>query len=126
MKSLLWIITLPFTLVVVIFAIANLDMVSIDLWPFPRQVEVPLSVIVLLSLLVGFFLGGTIAWLSAGSYRLQARRAKRRLRELEEENQRLRPVRPSHVQSSPGPSSPSQGTASQGQQVPARRSLPAA
>lgn len=92
MKRFLWIITVPLGLVVVIFSIANLDPVIIDLWPFVQTLEISLSVILLLFLFAGFLIGGTVAWLAAGSHRARARRAERRLAQMEEENRRLRAV----------------------------------
>lgn len=92
MKHLLLIITVPLGLGAVIFTIANLEPVSIDLWPLAIQIEVWLSVIVLLSLLVGFLVGGTVAWITGGRHRRRARRAERQAARLEEENRRLRAV----------------------------------
>ena len=67
MKYFLWLITLPLTLVAVVFAIANRHAVMIDLWPleFEPPIELPLFSILLVTLLTGFVLGGAVTWLSA-------------------------------------------------------------
>ena len=56
MKRFLWILTAPLGLAVVIFSIANRGPVSLDLWPLALEVEVPLFLVLLLSLFVGFLI----------------------------------------------------------------------
>ncbi len=92
MKRFLWIITVPLTLAAVIFAIANRAPVTLDLWPLVLQLEVPLFLVLLLSLLVGFLVGGLVVWFASARHRARARRAERRLAQMEEENRRLRAV----------------------------------
>ena len=41
MKRLSWIVTLPITLVVVVFAVSNRDEVAINLWPTGLDLTVP-------------------------------------------------------------------------------------
>lgn len=91
MKYFLWLITLPLTLVAVIFAIANRHRVMIDLWPleFDPPFELPLFLILLVTLLTGFVLGGAVTWLSAAGARGRARRERMRAEFMELENRRL-------------------------------------
>lgn len=91
MKYFLWLITLPLTLVAVVFAIANRHAVMIDLWPleFEPPLELPLFLILLATLLTGFVLGGAVTWLSAAGARGRARRERMRAEFLELENRRL-------------------------------------
>ena len=89
-KRLSWILTLPLIIVTVVFAAANFEFVSLDLWPFAFSLSVPLSVALLTSLVLGLLVGGLAAWLSAGGTRQRARRARRRADELEREVARLR------------------------------------
>ncbi len=89
-KRLSWILTLPLIVVTVVFAAANFEFVSLDLWPFAFSVSVPLSVALLTSLVLGLLVGGLAAWLSAGGTRHRARQARRRADELEREVARLR------------------------------------
>lgn len=90
MKRLSWILTLPLIIVTVVFAAANFDFVSLDLWPFAFTLSVPLSVALLTSLVLGLLVGGLTAWLSAGGTRQRARQARRRADQLEREVAQLR------------------------------------
>ena len=67
MKHFSWLITLPITLAVVVFAVSNRTPVEIDLFPLPWQPVLPAYLLVLASLFFGFLIGGTIAWLAGGS-----------------------------------------------------------
>ena len=94
MRRLSWIITIPFTLIVVVFAITNRGPVTVTLWPLPWIAELPLYLVVLGSLLVGFLVGAAIAWLSAGRRRHEARLTAERLRGLSAELTRLKRQQP--------------------------------
>jgi len=73
-----WIVTLPATAVAVIFAVANRTPASVDFWPLPWVVELPIYLLVLGGLILGFFIGAGVAWLSAGKRRRQTRRLRER------------------------------------------------
>jgi len=81
-KHLSWIVTLPVTLLVVVFAVANREEVVLSFWPLPWAPPLPIWLIVLGGLLVGFLLGATVAWLSGGPRRQRARQTAERAREL--------------------------------------------
>jgi uncharacterized integral membrane protein len=70
-----WIITVPVTIVVVVFAVSNRDFVTLDLWPFELTYSMPLFALVLICLVVGFLLGAFIMWISSGKTRSRAREA---------------------------------------------------
>jgi uncharacterized integral membrane protein len=75
-KRFTWIVTIPVTVVVVLFTIGNLDPVTIKLWPLPWVSQpIPVYLLVLVSMLIGFIVGGIVAWVSGG-------RRRRRTREL--------------------------------------------
>jgi len=82
-KHLSWIVTVPLAVVIVVFAIANRQVVTIDLWPFDASLSGPLYLLILICLLVGFLAGATIMWLSEGRRRRLAREARDRSLELE-------------------------------------------
>lgn len=87
MRRLAWIVTLPLTLVVVIFAVANRNTyVELDLFPFDLNgYPVPLLLLVLACLLFGFLCGIVVMWLSAGKARRRARESYYRASNLERE-----------------------------------------
>lgn len=85
MKHLSWIVTIPVTVIVVVFALANRHEAMLRFWPFPWSAELPIYVIVLCCLLVGFLLGAGLAWFSGGPRRRRARQTAERARELARE-----------------------------------------
>lgn len=93
MKRFSWILTLPLIVVAVIFAIANREPITLDLWPFEASPRLPLFVILLACVGFGLAVGGLATWLSAVPARQRARQARRRVAELEREAVRLRQER---------------------------------
>ncbi len=93
MKRFSWILTLPLIAVAVIFAIANRELTTLDLWPFEASPRLPLFVILLACVAFGLVVGGLATWLSAAPTRRRARQARRRVAELEREAARLRQER---------------------------------
>lgn len=77
------IITLPITLAVVLFAVSNRHVVELQFWPLPGTLDLPLYIIGLVTMVVGFLIGGIIAWIGAGEARHRARVAERDARGLE-------------------------------------------
>jgi uncharacterized integral membrane protein len=73
-KHLSWLITLPVTLVVVVFAVSNRTPVEIDLFPLPWRPVLPAYLLVLGSMFIGFLIGGIATWLAGAPYRRRARR----------------------------------------------------
>ena len=90
MKRLSWVLTLPLMAVAVVFAIANREVVVLDLWPLAMTIQAPLFVLVLGSAVAGLLAGAIVAWFSGGSTRRRAREARRHAAELEREVARLR------------------------------------
>lgn len=93
MKRFSWILTLPLIVVAAIFAIANREPITLDLWPFEASPRLPLFVILLACLVFGLVVGGLATWLSAAPTRRRARQARQRVAELEREVARLRQER---------------------------------
>ena len=90
MRHLIWILTFPIVLVAIVFSVANRDLIEIDLWPLDLRISLPLFMVLLLSLFVGFLLGLIVAHFSAGRSRARARDARYRAEMLERENARLK------------------------------------
>ncbi len=89
MKYLTWIITLPLTVAVVAFAIANFSNITIDLWPLELSLDLPLSLVVLVTFVAGVVVGGASAWLSGGKARSRARQRGYEVDSLKRENETL-------------------------------------
>jgi uncharacterized integral membrane protein len=78
-----WLVTALVGLVLVVFAVANRDPITLNLWPLPITLETRVFIAVLLPLVVGFLMGEAAAWVSGRHRRRQARHAARRVDELE-------------------------------------------
>jgi uncharacterized integral membrane protein len=80
-----WLVTVPVTLLLIVFALSNRESVHVTFWPFPAYVEAPLYLVVLLAALIGFLFGELFAWIGGRSWRREARRRRRRTEALERE-----------------------------------------
>ena len=78
-KLIAWLIFIPLAFTVAFFAIANRQNVTIDLWPLPFAITLPLFIVVLSTVIFGFLVGALIHWIIAGRLRLRAARAERRV-----------------------------------------------
>lgn len=83
MKRLHWLVTAPVVLVLIVFAVANRDPITLNLWPLPVTVETRVFIVVLLPLVAGFLIGEATAWIGGRHRRRQARHSARRVEELE-------------------------------------------
>lgn len=83
MKRLAWLLTLPLAVAVVVFAVHNRGPVSIDPWPLDQPFAMPLYLLGLGAVVLGFVAGALVQWAAGGKRRSQARRNNRRLNELE-------------------------------------------
>lgn len=88
MKFLFWIIVLALLFVAGFFAVANREVVQIDLWPV-TQVAMPLYLGLICTLALGFVLGAVVAWWSGRTARSRARQAARRADVLARERDAL-------------------------------------
>lgn len=52
-----WLVSLPFVVIVVLFALSNRDTVGLAFWPLVEGLFMPLYLAVLLSLLAGYLVG---------------------------------------------------------------------
>jgi len=77
------IIFAPLLLLLVLFALSNPQPVHLGLWPTDFEIDLPLSIAILLSMAVAFLLGALLLWLSALNAKLRARRAEHAIRMLE-------------------------------------------
>jgi lipopolysaccharide assembly protein A len=83
-------ITLPFLLLLVLFALSNAVPVRLRLWPADYALELPLSLAILGGMAIAFLFGGALVWLSELAQRRRARKAEHAVRLLEAEVQGLK------------------------------------
>ena len=103
-------ILIPLAVVIVAFAIANRQIVTVSLDPFSSEhpatsLNLPLFVLVIGLLIAGVVIGGAASWLRHGQLRRTARRFERDIRELRSELASLRHT-PSGSASVPEPGKP--------------------
>ncbi|RVU36004.1 LapA family protein [Hwanghaeella grinnelliae] len=90
MRYLYWLFLLVLAAPAVVFALSNQETVIVQIWPLPFEIPIVTYLLVFIPFLVGFLVGGVIAWFGAGRKRARdARRktdeAERRVRQLEQE-----------------------------------------
>ena len=88
-------ILIPLAIVLISFAVANRETVTVSFDPFDRaepalSVAVPLYVLILALVIAGVIVGGVAAWLRQGKWRWRARLAESQARELRTENDQLK------------------------------------
>jgi uncharacterized integral membrane protein len=81
------IVLVPLALVIIAFAVANRQMVTVSFDPFSASdpaasVTLPLFALVILLLILGVGIGGLASWLRQGKWRGMARRLDRELHHL--------------------------------------------
>ena len=91
MRTFRWILIGLVALALIIFAVDNRETVTVSLWPLPIEASAGLYLVVLLTLLAGFFLGELIAWMNGHRWRREARLKAKRVDELERELAALSP-----------------------------------
>lgn len=108
-KALAAIILIPIVLLLVMFAVANRQVVTLSFDPFDAAnpayaVAVPLFVLIFVLVVLGVLLGGVAAWLRQGRWRRTARRLDGQMRQLNDEVHELR--RREMERRAPQPASP--------------------
>jgi uncharacterized integral membrane protein len=83
MKLLSWLVVALVAVVLILFAVSNRETVSLALWPLPALVDLPLYLVILATLLVGFVAGELVAWIGGRHWRREAKRGRDRIAALE-------------------------------------------
>ena len=117
-KLVFWLALVPLAIVILMFAVANREIVTVSFDPFSAtdpaaSVRVPLFVLVFVLVILGVIIGGIAAWLRQAEYRRAARRRESDVnalrREVEVLNTRLADHPPSSQAARLGYRSPSGG-----------------
>ena len=83
-----WFLLVPFALLLVLFALANRQVVRVGLDPFGLDTaflpafDTPLFVVIYAVLLIGVLLGGTAVWLTQGRQRRERRKFRKEAERL--------------------------------------------
>ncbi len=89
-----WLVLVPLCVVLVVFTLANRQMVEVRFDPMSSAsslvspVEVPMFVVIYAMLLVGVVLGGVATWFTQGRQRREKRKWRRQARKLEQDQLR--------------------------------------
>ena len=89
-KILTAIIVVPLAAIIIAFAVANRQMVTVSFDPFSAAApayaaSLPLLVLIFIVLILGVLIGGAAAWLRQGTWRQAARKLDADVHELHEE-----------------------------------------
>jgi uncharacterized integral membrane protein len=94
MKFLWWIALALVAVLLILFAVSNRETVSLGFWLLPGAViQLPLYLLVLGTLIVGFFFGQLVGWIGGWRWRREARRSRERIAMLERELEAERAAR---------------------------------
>jgi uncharacterized integral membrane protein len=87
-----WLVLVPLCGLLIAFALANRQLVSLNINPFVAPVDataagygIPLFVVLFVVLLIGVLLGGTATWFSQGHHRRRERHWRREAHQLSQE-----------------------------------------
>jgi len=72
---------------IILFALANRDLIDVIWSPVHDSVNIPVFLPVLLALMVGFVIGATLVWLNGSVVRQERRSQRKKIKNLEEELQ---------------------------------------
>jgi uncharacterized integral membrane protein len=85
MGVLRWVALAVVAVLLILFAVSNREVASVGLWPLPVTLELPLYIVVLGSLVIGFLAGQVVTWIGGWRWRREARRSRERIATLERE-----------------------------------------
>jgi uncharacterized integral membrane protein len=107
-KFVTFVILVPLTIVIVAFAVANREIITVSFDPFDSSapayaIKVPLFLLIFALVIVGAVVGGIAAWLRQHKWRARARRAETEARELRAalDAQRTRSTVPAAIETPP-------------------------
>jgi uncharacterized integral membrane protein len=84
-----WIIGLPVLAAAILFALENRGTLALNFWPSGYVLSLPVYLAVFAAVVVGFLLGGIVAWMTGGHRRAEQRQVEREYERLRRENEEL-------------------------------------
>jgi uncharacterized integral membrane protein len=89
-RAFAWIVLAPIAVLALVFAVANRQLVTISVDPFSVEapayaVQVPVFLVMFISLIVGVLIGGTAVWFGKLRWQMAAHRAEKELARLRAE-----------------------------------------
>ena len=78
-KLVFWLVLVPLAIIILMFAVANREIVTVSFDPFnatqpAASISVPLFVLIFILVILGVIIGGMASWLRQSGYRRAARR----------------------------------------------------
>ncbi len=78
-KIVFWLVLIPIAIVILMFALANREVVTVSFDPFnaaapAASISIPLFVLTFVLVILGVFIGGAASWLRQSGYRRAAKR----------------------------------------------------
>ncbi len=89
MRYVYWLFLLILAAPAVVFALSNQETVIVQIWPLPFEIPIVTYLLVFIPFLIGFLIGGVVAWFGAGASRRRARDARQKADEAERKMRRL-------------------------------------
>lgn len=83
MRYVYWLFLLILAAPAVMFALSNQETVIVQIWPLPFEIPIVTYLLVFIPFLIGFLVGGIVAWFGGGAGRKRAREARHRADEAE-------------------------------------------
>lgn len=78
-----WVLTLPLTIFLVLFAVSNRQMHAFSLYPLAQEIDLPIFLPIVFALFLGFLAGAFYVWNGQRAYRRKARTEAKRADKLE-------------------------------------------
>ena len=88
MRLISWLISLPVFAAVIVFILQNRMQVTVSFWPFDAQATLPVSILSLGVLILGFVMGSLVTGVSTLFIRLETRRLRKEVSSLQEKLQK--------------------------------------
>ena len=85
MRAVFWILVALIAAALAVFAVSNRESVTLAFWPLPFVLDLPLYLLVLAALALGFVAGELVAWFAGRRWRREVRLRGRRIAALERE-----------------------------------------